>query len=176
MTVFYFRNVCKGLWRKDIDASISAVIYKFEMAIRSLLKFNPNFKCTLVVLMGKPRRNETSSVSIQNENNSVPSHNNDGIFQESAPHNLGYHVHTNFDFVHKLIKILTKNYPERLMMALLVPDGGWGKFLGGANIRRYIHSSRTRSRIIMLDNQEDLLKYISSNQLVDIAGGDMPIP
>lgn len=170
-SVFYFRNMCQGLWRKDIDASLSATIFKFDAAVQTLKKDNPDFRCTLVVLMGKPILEMTISENETKDDNPNMSERQD----ESIPKAIGYHVHTNFNFIHSLITIISKNYPERLMMALVVPSGGWTKILGGANIRRYIHSSRTRSRVIMLDKEEDLKKYISPDQLIDIAGGNAPI-
>jgi hypothetical protein len=136
------------------------------------MKINPEFRCTLVVLMGKPKLVES-----QNHDSETKEENQNMIKtqEELSLQNVGYHVHSNFNFVHSLITIMSKNYPERLMMALLVSNGGWTKILGGANIRRYIHSSRTRSRVIMLDEEEDLKKYISPDQLIDIVGGNAPI-
>lgn len=170
--VFYFRNMCQGLWRKDIEASLSATIYKFDEAVHTLKRDNPEFRCTLVVLMGKPilEMKHPDNIEAEEDTQNI----NEGR-DELSPRTIGYHVHTNFNFVHSLITIISKNYPERLMMALVVPNGGWAKILSGANIRRYIHSSRTRSRVIMLDKEEDLKKYISADQLINLAGGNAPI-
>ena len=52
--VFYFRNVCLGPWRKDVDASLLAVLHRVETAIKTLSASNPSVKCTIVILMGKP--------------------------------------------------------------------------------------------------------------------------
>jgi hypothetical protein len=164
--------MCQGLWRKDIEASLSATIYKFDEAVQTLKRDNPEFRCTLVVLMGKPILEMKHPDSIETEEDTQNT--NEGR-DELSPRTIGYHVHTNFKFVYSLITILSKNYPERLMMALVVPNGGWAKILSGANIRRYIHSSRTRSRVIMLDKEEDLKMYISVDQLINIAGGNAPI-
>jgi hypothetical protein len=52
--VFYFRNLCLGPWRKDVDASLLAVLHRVETAIETLSESNPSVKCTIVILMGKP--------------------------------------------------------------------------------------------------------------------------
>ena len=52
--VFYFRNMCLGPWRKDVDATILAVLHRLEISMEELQRHNPNMRCTLIVLMGKP--------------------------------------------------------------------------------------------------------------------------
>ena len=52
--VFYFRNMCLGPWRGDIDASISAILYRLENGLRVLASGKPDLKILLVVLMGRP--------------------------------------------------------------------------------------------------------------------------
>jgi hypothetical protein len=39
-------------------------------------------------------------------------------------------------------------------------------------LRRYVQSSKTRSKITVVDNVNDLKNYISMEQLIDIAGGE----
>lgn len=52
--VFYFRNMCLGPWRKDVDASLLATLHRVETSMKILSASNPSVKCTVVILMGKP--------------------------------------------------------------------------------------------------------------------------
>jgi hypothetical protein len=52
--VYYFRNVCLGPWRKDVDAVVSAVVFRLDKSLQEFCKSNPNTKCTLIILMGQP--------------------------------------------------------------------------------------------------------------------------
>lgn len=177
--VFYFRNMCSGLWRQDVDASIAAVLYNLENAIQNISKRNPNFKCTLVVLMGKtsalPSTVTTHVSDSGHDDTSIAVDAQDNNTQKSALSKSNVaneqHVHTNFKFVQRLIHIVTRNYPERLGQALVVPNGGWEKLLGTHGLRRYIQSPKTRAKVKILSDLNSLKDYISSDELIDIAGG-----
>lgn len=52
--IFYFRNLCLGPWRKDEDAVIAAVLHRFESHLSEWCKTEPQIKCTLIVLQGRP--------------------------------------------------------------------------------------------------------------------------
>ena len=52
--VFYFRNMCLGPWRKDVDATVLAVLHRLERSMKSIAQKNPATKCTVVVITGKP--------------------------------------------------------------------------------------------------------------------------
>ena len=52
--VFYFRNMCLGPWRKDVDATLLATLHRVETSMETLSASNPSVKCTIVILMGKP--------------------------------------------------------------------------------------------------------------------------
>ena len=53
--VFYFRNMCLGYWRGDENAAIAAVLHRFDKSIKTMARENPDVRCTLVILMGKPK-------------------------------------------------------------------------------------------------------------------------
>lgn len=174
--VFYFRNMCAGFWRKGIDASISAILYTLENTIDAITQSIPNFKCTLVVLMGKtaePQSDLTQCNACHESTSDVTEDDNETKHSmpiESKQSNE-QHVHTNFKFVQRLIEIVTLNYPERLGQALVVPNGGWEKLLGAHGLRRYIQSSKTRAKVKILNDMKSLQNYISPDELIDIAGG-----
>lgn len=52
--VFYFRNMCLGPWRKDVDATLLATLHRVETSMKTLSASNPSVKCAVVILMGKP--------------------------------------------------------------------------------------------------------------------------
>jgi len=52
--VFYFRNMCLGPWRKDVDATTFAVLHRLESAIVHWSKISPELRCTIIVVMGSP--------------------------------------------------------------------------------------------------------------------------
>ncbi len=171
--------MCKGVWRKDIDASMLAILHKFESAAFKFKKSNPDFKFTLIVVMGKPQdvdddKNDKSGATTSED----ASHDSGdvGILSRTVERSEPYHIHTNFQLVQKLIKILRDNYPERLSKALIIPNGGWEKFLGIHGLRRYIPSDRTRNKIIILDGLKDILQYASKDQLSTLVGGNMSVP
>ena len=170
--VFYFRNMCAGMWRADVDASVLAVVHRAEAAVKKCSKSNPYFQCTLVVLMGP---STASSIEYnEGESSSVASNSQatETISSMNAKKNEFY-VHTNFKMVQRLIGIVCQNYPERLGKALVVLNGGfgWEKMLGTHALRRYVQSSKTRCKIEVLDDLNGLQKYISQEELVDLAGG-----
>jgi hypothetical protein len=185
--IFYFRNMCTGLWRKKIDASTSAILYTFDKAVRNLSKTNPNFKCTLVVLMGKvydfkssvddtPATDERVSESddVSAESNSPDETTSESVneSEQFKPKNdkkkKELFVHTNFQFVERLINIVSQNYPERLGKVIVVPSGGWEKWISTHGLRRYIQSSKTRSKVTVVDGMKDLKNFISVDQMIGI--------
>lgn len=181
--VFYFRNFCQGLWRKDLDASILAVLHTLESSFVKLSRLNSNFKCTLVVLMGKPLDSKIDNTmgtsdsmtaptdeDAENIDNNASAENSSQKITLKRDPNNEFHVHTNFKFVQRLLDVVLQNYPERLKSALVIPSGGWEKILGTHGLRRYINSSRTRSKVTILSEERDLEEFISRAELIDVAG------
>lgn len=187
--VFYFRNFCQGLWRKDLDASILAVLHTLESSFVKLSRLNSNFKCTLVVLMGKPLDSKIDNTmgtsdsmtaptdeDAENIDNNASAENSSQKITLKRDPNNEFHVHTNFKFVQRLLDVVLQNYPERLKSALVIPSGGWEKILGTHGLRRYINSSRTRSKVTILSEERDLEEFISRAELIDVAGGEAQTP
>mmetsp|Transcript_18323 Transcript_18323/g.42793 ORF Transcript_18323/g.42793 Transcript_18323/m.42793 type:complete len:1369 (-) Transcript_18323:3041-7147(-) len=54
--VFYFRTMCRGPWRGDEDAVIAAVVHRLEQSLAKFAKEDPDVRCTLIVLLGKPKK------------------------------------------------------------------------------------------------------------------------
>ena len=202
--VFYFRNVCLGPWRKDVDASLLAVLHRVETAIQTLSASNPSVKCTIVILMGKPMfedpaKHRSSSVTdqegdvidsvvpnVQDEEKRVDGGDNSRVEAKRNPYALGsdpridlnekYFVHTNPSLIQRIVCTLSAHYPERLAKCLIVPSSGLEKTMGGLSLRTYVTSLRTRTRITILDSQRELKDYINEENLLAFAGGKAVLP
>lgn len=176
--VFYFFNMVRGVWRKDINASKAAILHILNYEFTMLKRVNPTFTCTLIVFMGKPLSCKDSQNSSEQESTYEDRSTSSilGITKKyQSPnrivHDEDYHIHTNFKLVQQLIDVVSKHYPERLGRALLVPGGGWDTLLGNHGLRRYINSSKTRSKVVVLERLDDLKKYVSDDELITCVGG-----
>ena len=172
--VFYFRNMCIGPWRKDVNASVLATLYRFERAAENLIKMNPDFKCTVIIFMGKP----IQATDDMCEERSEASKADDGSISTKTGldnRRWEYFVHTNFKLTQQLIETFSRHYPGRLCTVLVVPNGGWEKMIGTHGLRRYLQSQVTRDKVKILDGPEDLQFFVSADQLVIPMGGNAPI-
>jgi hypothetical protein len=52
--VFYFQNMLMGPWRGNVDASVAALLHRLESSLDHFSKENPEVKCTVIALVGKP--------------------------------------------------------------------------------------------------------------------------
>ena len=52
--VLYFRVMCVGPWRMDVDAQVLSVLYRLESAVLDWSRKSPRVQFTLVLLMGNP--------------------------------------------------------------------------------------------------------------------------
>ena len=172
--VFYFRNMCTGPWRKDVNASILATLHRFERAAENLIKVNPDFKCTVIIFMGRPFQ----AGDMYEQRSDTDSKADDGsINTKTGLHNrrCEYFVHTNFKLTQRLIDTFSRHYPGRLGTVLVVPNGGWEKIIGTHGLRRYLQSQVTRDKVKILDGPEDLKFFVSADQLIIPMGGNAPI-
>jgi hypothetical protein len=78
--VFYFRNMCMGPWRKDVNAVIFAILHRLEASMKRLALQKPDVRCTLVVLMGSP----VSEMVSENYNQGRVSKDDESIQSEST--------------------------------------------------------------------------------------------
>jgi len=148
--VFYFRNLLPSIWRHDIDATVFALLHLLE----SFLRPKPRTKATIIILL-----------CVENLSDYLDKKNTSNKRKEQ------YHVHSNLQLVHRLTRILSRHYPERLSKALFVTSGGWAKTLVSSRIKSHVESPITRSRIHVLNSLEDLKKYVNRSELVSFAGG-----
>lgn len=52
--VFYFQNMLMGPWRGNVDSSVAALLHRLETSLNQLSEENPDVKCTVIALVGKP--------------------------------------------------------------------------------------------------------------------------
>lgn len=166
--VFYFQSMLLGPWRKDVNATISAVLYRLEMYFQYLAINDPDFKCTVIILSGEP---------LPNFQNNTPLHTGANPRVDSGE---TYCMHSNMTLLHTLIKLLSRHYPERLANVFLIPGKKGSGFLlnalgGSFSLRSYISDKRTRYKVKILSHSTELLQYVEKDQLVTFLGGSAPI-
>ena len=171
--------MCQGLWRKDVDATVLATLYRLESACQSLILSNPNFKFTLIILMGKPFNinQGNGNQTLSNEQSNDPNERaNETKTESKIDPTSSFHPHGNFKLAQQLIGIVRKNYPERLAKSLIIPNSGWQKLLGTHGLERYVSSLRTAKKIFILNKMEDLLGYVDREELSILVGGTRTLP
>ena len=185
--VFYFRNMCLGPWRGDVDAAISAVLYRLEKSLSILTRTEPGIKLLLIVLMGRPYEKQKGKHSVDNLDDSAASHDEElstaatWISNPRIDHSETWQVHTNREMIGGLIATLTRNYPERLSRALVFNGKGANSYYNGSSISgrmalgAVMDSKQTKAKVKFLKNSSDLLQYVSESELVTIVGGKAPI-
>lgn len=200
--VFYFRNMGRGPWRKNLDASTAAVLHRFDGALRHLAKNDECVQCTLIVIVGKPfrpkdRKRATVSDVIsadgtddELDNTTVMSgsfmEGNQDVYAEDehlanprVNSEEPWQLHTNEKLVKQLVDLVSAHYPERLYQALVVVNDNQilslKRFMGPLTLSSFVDSNRTRSKVKFLSKFSELEKYVSKNELVTIAGGNQPI-
>ncbi|CAB9514737.1 expressed unknown protein [Seminavis robusta] len=202
--VFYYRNMGLGPWRKDADASVAAVLHRLEEAVQEFSAIKEDFKCTLIVLMGKPfqkfleqkiaehdsdseheEAQEDDFLGVSMKSHAAPD-GNDGSSEDVArvanprvnPEET-WQVHTNNRLIKQLIELVSAHYPERLQRALVVVKPtqvvSLRKIVGSYTLNGFVSSAETRSKVTFLSTFAELNKYVSQEELVTIAGGDTPI-
>ncbi|KAG7371778.1 DUF1336 domain containing protein [Nitzschia inconspicua] len=158
--VFYFRNMCKGPWRGDPDAVVSAVLSRFEQTLSNLATSNPFCKATLIILMGAPKTPKKSMASEigQSEDESIlgddetnkegadvstvvtSNHKNSqdtaatmSVTETDNPRiskDEHWKCHTNLEVVEKLYHVLSTYYPARLSKVLIMKGRGKNTYYG----------------------------------------------
>jgi hypothetical protein len=194
--VFYFRNMLLGPWRKDENATMSAVLYRLEKSMTELRRDDAEFRCTLVVTMGKPRTpKKLESGRVKREERDLSEENasdfdGSGVHRQSDQNvslnnprieeDEAWHVHTSKRMVYHLISLVMSNYPERLHRALVVIGHGNKSYTrtavgAGLKLSKYVASARTRDKVKFLIRYSDLREFISPHELVTMVGGTAPV-
>lgn len=165
--VFYFRCMCIGPWRNDVDASIAAVLYRFNKSMSGYLKDDPSTKFTIIVLMGRPMEpgkfvdvsrdfeladfeeggDEEDSSSLGDSSSEDESDltmnesNHEDVANPRIPPNETWHKHTNKDLIRRLSKLFLTHYPGRLNRILVVQGKGKNRYYSNALQRQRVTRS-----------------------------------
>jgi hypothetical protein len=196
--VLYFNSMCPGPWRMDVDAQVLAVLHILESSISYWSKSRAFVQFTLVVLIGKMEDSnkevrkasraqsaedivEESKAPVEDDVNSIADQSTvivqskitQGFFNRRIDAGEEWRVHGSFDLAQRLVNLAERHYPERFFQCLVVARGTWGsrkvdKFLS----HNLVSYPRLRARISVLRSEANLLRFISAEELVEIAGGN----
>lgn len=198
--VFYFRNLCRGPWREDIDATVAAMIYRLDNSLSEASVENRDTKMTLIILMGRPvepgefddgssGEDDDGGVDEDSPDEAADDAEETDTLREDAPISGGnprvspsetWHIHTNKQLLRRFFEILSSHYPGRLG-AVLVVTGKGRNYYYSTNIRRkavmrkLIPSKVIRRKIIFIDTFAEMTMYVDKRDLVTIVGGPAPI-
>jgi len=199
--VFYVRFLGLGPWRGNTEASVAALLHRFEGALHEFSKRQDGIQCTVVVLMGKPFKEyvklnlggnaSTEEGDADGDDKSTESQMStsvkSGVFSEGDVCIANPRVnpaefwqpHTTEKLVRQVIDLLSAHYPERLYQALVVMKPAHVVFvsrvLGQFRVANFVDSPITRSKVKIVSKFSDLRKYVSKHELVTIVGGEKPI-
>jgi CRAL/TRIO domain len=197
--VFYFRNMGRGPGRKDVDASVAAVLHRLEEAFQDYARHDKDFKCTLIVIMGRPYKELLQRVGADGVSKAEEEDDDDdmgasmpatsardpnvaAVDREANPRvnpDESWQIHTSTRLVKQLVELVSAHYPERLHQALVVMKPSQATLLrnifGAYTLKNFVASPATRSKVKFLVTFRELQKYVSKEELVTIAGGDAVI-
>ena len=196
--VFYFRNMCLGPWRNKPDCVISSVLYRLDSSLSHFCQTNPNTKCTVVILMGRPcakietpsngaspgSEEEMHSTSDDDEKelmcSSKTPFDNDVSADTCNPRvdmEERWHRHTDRELVSTICSLLAAHYPERLSKALVVRGNGSNSYFttrlqGRTAMKQMIGSLSIRKKVTFVKNASELTRWIDIDEIVDFCGGN----
>lgn len=58
--VFYFTTMCRGPWRRNAEATLSAGLHRFQTMISNVTSTTPDASCTIVIFLGRPKSSKTA--------------------------------------------------------------------------------------------------------------------
>lgn len=199
--VFYFSTMCRGPWRRNVEATIAAVLHRFDFAMTKLCADNPSTRCTLVILMSRWKGAPAPKVESEDGKAEEVGNGTDEVRQnESGDVEPGdstwkssrqfvsnpriateetWQLHSTNELVEELISLLILHYPDRIAKIFL---GKGPKAFYKTNVsasramRRTVDLTEARGRIIFLRNLSGLRSFIDADQLSEVAGGCAPVP
>jgi len=195
--VIYFRNLCLGPWRGDVDATVTAMIHRLDETLSAAHEKNPTAKITLVILMGRAVE-ATEFDSSSDENDDVDkSGAGESSSQESANEvdpgdltvgdvnprvsaNEKFHLHTSKEVYQKFFTLFATHYPGRLGVAVVVAGKGRNHYYSTtlrrkAVLKKLVPPKMLRMKFQFVDTYAELIQFVPEDQLVSIVGGSEPI-
>jgi hypothetical protein len=193
--IFYFRNTCLGPWRENEDAVVYAVLHRLDECLQEFSKYNPDVKCTLIILMGRPygegKKKQEKSVEVvltsdrheaDEEDHAdevslgdVPDDQFNFVSNPRIARGETWWPHTNKPTIHRLLKLLEEHYPGRLAKAFLVKGHGKNSYyateIRGRIIATALLYPETRAKVKFVMKLAELKTHIEASELLTIVGG-----
>jgi hypothetical protein len=156
--VFYFSTMCRGPWRRNPEATLSAALHRFETAISELCTQKSDTRCTLVLILGHSKGAKNSTGTPGEEGNgsdvddeegeeedhkveedqnettvAMPMDRSNGDSQRylsnpRVPTEEAWKLHSTKDILEEFISLLVFHYPERIAQIFLVKGKGGKPF------------------------------------------------
>jgi hypothetical protein len=171
--IFVFRNSLPTHWAGDVKSTMLMILHRLETFFNSksgLVKVtviiltgcsSTELDCSNKVSSGKKKAtapSQSDDVTSADDGSEID---NDAQTPEIDPTTTKYHIHSNFQLVQQLYELLSYHYPERLNKALVVPSKAFSK----RRISSFALSPITRTRVVVLNAQADLKKYVPESEL-----------
>lgn len=142
--VFYFQNMLMGPWRENVDASIAALLHRLESSLIRFSEENPEVKCTVIALVGKPFKRILKKKKKQKEQAATEEEKDEASVAESA-------------------EDASKQDDEQSTAASVAPHtvdpNSWNPFRIGANPRiSPTEEFQVHSNALMFDRLAELLQ------------------
>lgn len=195
--VIYFRNLCLGPWRGDVDATVTAMIHRLDETLAAAHEKDPASKITLVILMAQPveaadydsssDENEEAgeggdgeSSSEESANEADPGNLTVGDVNPRVSANEKFHLHTSKQVYQKFFTLFAAHYPGRLGVAVVVPGKGKNHYYSTtlrrkAVLKKLVPPKLLRMKFQFADTFAELTQFVPRDQLVSIVGGPEPI-
>jgi hypothetical protein len=197
--IFYFRNTCLGPWRENEDAGIYAVLHRLDECLQAFSKYDPDVKCTLIILMGRPygeRKKKQGKIAVivkESDRDEVDEedHEDEASLGDVPEDQLNFVSnpriargetwchHTNKPMIRRLLKLLEEHYPERLAKAFLVKGHGKNSYyatkIHGRVIATALLYPETRAKVKFIMKLKELKNHIEASELLTIVGGTATI-
>jgi hypothetical protein len=196
--IFYFRNSCLGPWRENEDAIIYAVLHRLDECLQEFSKYDPDVKCTLIILMGRPygerkkKQGKIIEIVQESDRDEVDEEDHDDealgdvsqdqlnfVSNPRIARGETWWPHTNKPMIHRLLKLLEQHYPERLARAFLVKGHGSNSYyatkIRGRVIATALLYPETRAKVKFIMKLAELKTHIEASELLTIVGGTATI-
>jgi len=173
--IFVFRNSLPAHWAGNVRSTMLMILHRLETFFSSSSGL---VKVTVIILTGRSskeierankksnRKKKAATPSQEHPDESLADDggDEDDIGSQAPEIDLttaDYHIHSNFQLVQQMYELLSFHYPERLNKALIVPSKAFPK----RRISSFALSPITQTRVVVLNTQADLKKYVNESEL-----------
>lgn len=181
--VFYFTTMCRGPWRRNADATLSAGLHRFETMMRNISLTKQEARCTIVILLGRPKvvnkskesrtkasdeesigtqedtgENGTTVQSVEgNESGNKTTETCNILSNPRVSLEEPWQLHSTRELVEGFLSSVLLHYPQRTHMVLLVKGQGPNIFY-----KTKVAAIRAMNRTVDISDISAGLKFLSS--------------